>query len=188
MIQTELREKLNGNRITLKKNELEQAETIFDYVNLDRTRLGKFLPWVEFTNTLQDEIDYIKHTHEKWEEKSLFDFGIFDNKSNTYMGNIGVHTIDWFNSSCEIGYWILGKFEGQGFVSDALKTLEKHLFEIGFNRIEIRCSDLNERSANIPKSNAFVFEGELRQNTIQMGSYRNTKVFSKLASDFSRNS
>ena len=29
------------------------------------------------------------------------------------MGNLGVHTIAWESRCCELGYWILGDFEGQ---------------------------------------------------------------------------
>lgn len=184
MQKTMLDEKILGKKVKLKKLSMELAETIFKYVDQDRERLGKFLPWVEFTKTIEDEIEYIQLSHEKWNDFSLYDFAIYETKSNTYLGNIGVHTIDWVNNACEIGYWILGKFEGKGFISDALEALEKELFKVGFNRIEIRCSSINERSANIPIANGYTLEGELKQNSIEMGKYRNTKIFAKLASSF----
>ena len=175
---------LNGSKVILKRHSLDLAETMFNYVDQDRERLRQFLPWVDQTKTLDDEIGYIKHTHQKWDEYILFDYGIFDIESNTYLGNIGTHTISWNNNCCEIGYWILGKYEGKGFISNALKTLEKHIFDLGFNRIEVRCSDLNEKSANVPKNNGYTLEGELRKNAIELGHYRNTKIFSKLKTEY----
>ncbi len=63
---------------------------MFNYVDQDRERLRQFLPWVDLTKTLEDEIGYIKHTHERWDDYTLFDYGIFDTESNTYLGNIAI--------------------------------------------------------------------------------------------------
>ncbi len=177
---------LLGNRIYIKKHDEYLAETMFYYVDSDRERLGKFLPWVLFSKTVQDELNYIRHTHRCWDDGTIFDFGIFLKENNLYIGNIGVHTIHWKNNRCEIGYWILGKFEGQGYVSEAVRLLEKHLFEIGFHRIEIRCSSLNFRSANVPVSCGYFFEGILKDNTldIEYEKYSDMYVFSKISTSY----
>lgn len=175
-----LREVLTGERIELRKHSVSMAQTMFDYVQADRDRLDQFLPWVQYINTVEDELNYIKSTHKRWEEGTLFDYGIFDKTTNIYMGNVGVHTIKWNHECAELGYWILGKFEGHGFMSDAVKLLEAELFRVGFHRVEIRCSDINARSANVPIRCGYHLDGMLRENAIEKGKFRNTKVFSKL--------
>jgi ribosomal-protein-serine acetyltransferase len=97
------------------------------------------------------------------------------------MGNIGVHSISWENNRCELGYWILGKHQGSGFVSDAVKTLEKMLFEIGFHRIEIQCDPANVRSAAVPLRNGYQFEGVLRDRTLECDRYRDSAMYAKLS-------
>lgn len=67
------------------------------------------------------------------------------------MGNLGVHTISWENDRREIGYWILGQFEGQGYMTEAVDAVTAELFRHGFNRVEIRCSSLNSKSAGVPE-------------------------------------
>lgn len=176
-------EKLNGNRITLKKHPLELAQTIFDYVVQDRQRLGKFLPWVDFITKVEDEEKYIKMTHDKWEDCSLFDYGIY-NEEDTYIGNIGVHSLVFAHDRAELGYWILGKYEGQGYISEAVQVIERYLFQEGFQRVQIRCSDLNSRSENVPKRCGYVYEGTSRNDAIEKGEYRSTKTFSKLCHEF----
>jgi len=173
---------LKGSRISLKKHDLELASLMFNYVDKDRARLDRFLPWVQYVNTAEDEKNYITQTHEWWEQGIHFDFGIFINQS-TYVGNIGVHSISWANNNCELGYWILGDFEGQGYISEAVLLLEKHLFEVGFHRIQIRCSDLNEKSERVPMRCKYHLEGISREDAIEKGEYRNTKTFSKLVTD-----
>ena len=149
------KEKLDGERIYLKKHDVTLAQTMFDYVDKDRERLSRFLAWVDFTKTVQDEINYIKHTHECWDNGNLFDYGIYRKDDDEYLGNCGVHTIRWDHDCCELGYWILGDFEGQGFMSESVRILERYLFSEGFNRVQIRCSDLNGRSENVPANKRF---------------------------------
>ena len=156
---------------------------MFQAVNNDRIRLGKFLPWVPFTQTEMDSLKWIQSTRQWWDEGILFDYGIFLKESNCYLGNIGVHEIKWEFDRCEIGYWISGEHEGQGYMSEALRTLEKHLFDMGFHRIEVRCSSRNERSANVPKACGYKLDGILREDSIEHEQYRSTLVFSKLATD-----
>ena len=122
-------------------------------------------------------------THENWDKYTLYDFGIFHNDTHTYMGNVGVHSIAWQHERCELGYWILGDFEGKGFMSDAVRGLEKSCFELGFHRVEIRCSSLNKRSASIPQRLGYRLDGTLIQDTIEQGRHRDTLVYGKLRKD-----
>jgi RimJ/RimL family protein N-acetyltransferase len=170
-------------RLTLKKHTLDLAQTMFAYVDQDRDRLRQFLPWVDATKTVQDEVDYIKMTHENWDNHEFYDFGIFCNETGIYMGNVGIHAIAWQHARCEIGYWILGDFEGQGFMSEAVTGLEEICFALGFHRVEIRCSSLNTRSASVPRRLGYVLEGVLRQNSLELGRYRDMLIFGKIASD-----
>jgi len=98
------------------------------------------------------------------------------------MGNAGVHSISWENHRCELGYWILGSFEGQGYMAEAVATIEATCFKRGFNRIEIRCSSLNERSASVPKRLGYKLDGVLREEKVEAGRYRDTLVFAKIRS------
>ncbi|MDA8243850.1 MAG: GNAT family protein [Elusimicrobia bacterium] len=167
-------------RLELRKHVPELAETMFRYVDQDRDRLRVFLPWVDTTKSVDDETAYIKMTSAGWEKGTFFDYGLFERKSGTYMGNIGVHNIAWAHDRCELGYWILGEFEGKGFVSEAVEALEKVCFALGFHRVEIRCASCNPRSAGVPRRLGYSLDGTLRENCIELGSYRDTLVFGKL--------
>ena len=143
MEKTFLPEEIAGERIVLRRHQAGLAQTMFDYVNKDRARLRVHLPFVDYTKTVDDEAKYIDSANENWNQFTLFDFGIFRKTDSVYMGNVGVHSIDWKSEVCEFGYWILGDFEGQGYVSEAVCVLERACFAIGFERVEIRCSSVN---------------------------------------------
>ncbi len=156
---------------------------MFRYVDRDRDRLRRWLFWVDAMQSADDERAWIEKAIAEWDAGELFGYGIFRRADGLYLGNIGVHAIAWEHARCEIGYWILGDFEGAGFMSEAVRVLERALFAHGFNRIEIRCDALNARSAGVPRRNGYALEGTLRQHAYEQGRFRDTLVFSKLASD-----
>jgi len=171
---------LESERIVLKKHELSLAPLMFEFVDRDRERLRRFLPWVDTTTKVEDEVKYIQFALESWDQFTLFDYGIFRRGDDQYMGNIGFHSISWENERTEVGYWILGEFEGRGYMSEAVSALEKVGFEMGFHRIEIRCSAKNLRSAKVPERCGYTLEARLREDAIVSGDRRDTLIFAKV--------
>lgn len=167
-------------RVTLKKHSLDLANTMYTHIEKNRERLRQFLPWVDLTNSAEDTLKYIKSTHEKWSQCSEYNYGIFLDTEAVYIGNVGVHSISWPNNRCELGYWIIEDYEGKGFVTDAIRGIEEIAFNLGFNRLEIRCSSLNKRSASLPTRLGYRLEGLLYQDSIERGIYRDTLIFAKL--------
>jgi ribosomal-protein-serine acetyltransferase len=184
MKKKELPKIIKTRRTVLKKTSVKSAPLMFSYIERDRNKLRKFLPWVDKIKSIKDEVNYIKDSQKKWKTRFLFDFGLFRKKDNAYMGNLGVHTIKWDEDCCELGYWILSSFEGQGYMSEAVCSLEKEIFKLGFNRVEIRCSPNNNRSKNIPKRLGYRYEGTLRKNRKENKGYVNSMVFGKLKSEW----
>lgn len=171
---------IQGSRIVLRQHRAEFAELIFSYVERDRERLNRYLSWIEFTRTLDDVLSYISLATLKWEAHEMYDYGIFETVSGHYIGNLGVHSISWDHQKCEIGYWLLGEFEGRGFMTEAVALLEKTCFELGFHRIEIRCAPDNARAWRLPQRSGYRLEAHLHEDTLDAQGRRDTLVFSKL--------
>jgi len=170
---------LVGRGLVLRKHSPDDAARMFACVDRDRARLSKYLPWVPTMRTLQDEVEYVRHTHLMWKELKEFDYSIVTDAGH-YVGNIGAHTVHWESERCEIGYWIAAGFEGRGLLSSALRALEKALFESGFRRIEIRCLAENTRSVAVAERNSYVLEGTLRARTKMGDRYLDELIFAKL--------
>jgi len=178
-----LPETISAKRLTLRKHRVEMAEVMFRHVDRDRARLGKFLPWVAWTRGIHDEREYIEMTQRQWEDYKMFDYGVFLNEGDVYVGNVGVHTIAWEHNRCELGYWILAEYEGRGLISEAVKALETVLFSAGFFRIEIRCNGLNRRSGAVAERCGYTLEARLRKHVIENGQRRDTLIYAKLKPD-----
>lgn len=176
-------ENLQNDELILKRVHVDFVQTIYELVSKNRKYLGEFLPWIEGINSLEDEKESIGIISKRWDEQSMFDYMIFIKDSDTYIGNIGIHTINWSINRAELGYWIGENFQGNGYVTKACRILEQELFKMGFHRIQICCSDKNTSSSKVPERLGYIYEGTLRENAIVNGAYRNTKYYSKLKTD-----
>ena len=183
MEKKDLPTEIEVDRIVLRKHDPAVAPLMFEAVNGDRARLGRFMPWVAKTQTLADSEKYIQECEKAWSEGTLYDFGIYLRQTKKYIGNIGVHHIDWASDKCELGYWIEEAFEGHGYMTEAAAAMEEILFAHGFNRIEIRCDPTNARSTKIPDRLGFILEGRLRENFRVNGKLVDSRVYAKLKSD-----
>ncbi|MDA3779239.1 MAG: GNAT family protein [Bacteroidales bacterium] len=178
-----LKESLEGDNIILKRHEISFAQKMFEYVCKDKERLSRFLPWPPHIKTVDDEIKFIEESNETWDRYASAGYGIFRKKDKEYLGNIGAFNFNWNHERCEIGYWILGDFEGKGYMREAVQALEDELFLIGFNRIVIMCDKENQRSKKIPSSLGYTFEGSLRDLMKTNEKYVTLEVHSKLRKD-----
>lgn len=179
-----LPELIEGSRVLLRPHHPELAVLMFQTIDGDRDRLGRFLPWVPHNKTVSDSETYIRETTRKRESFESFDYAIYRATDGTYLGNAGLHSIAWERARCEIGYWIAGPFEGQGYVRDAVDALTRACFKAGFHRVEIRCAPANERSAKVPLSLGFRFEARLEEDSSENGVWRDTLVFAALSSRY----
>lgn len=177
---------LASDRVVLRRHDPALADLMFRSVDSERERLRRFLLWVDNTRTVEDIHAYIRHTLEGREKGTVADYALFDARTQTYMGNVGMHAIQWEHACIELGYWILSAFEGKGFMSEAVRLLERACFDMGFHRVEIRCNALNTRSAAVARRMGYELEGTLRENSIEYGEYRDTLIFAKLADQGNR--
>ncbi len=184
-----LKQKLIGKRIVLKrlKPTIKMASAIFKTVDANRRHLEPWFPWVKLEVDIESALKYLFDVEAKFKIGEKVDYGIY--LDNEYIGNVGVFNIHKKNKSAEIGYWLSKEFTRQGYMTEAVKTLEKECFLNGnLNRIQIRCDERNIPSAGVAKKCGYIFEGKYRADVYSEyhRDLRNTLIFSKLKSEFKK--
>jgi ribosomal-protein-serine acetyltransferase len=163
--------------------EERHASPLFAAVEREREHLRPWLPWVESTRTEEDTLSFIRSVLAQFAENRGFAAGIWN--GTRLAGTIGVHRIDWLNRRVEIGYWLGREYQGRGIMTEACRVVVTHLFsELELQRVEIRCTVENARSAAIAKRLGFTLEGTLRQAQFAAGRYRDTLLFAMLRQDW----
>jgi ribosomal-protein-serine acetyltransferase len=136
----------------------EDAEPLFEVVQLNRAYLRQWLPWVDRTITAADPLHFIRESQAAYERGDRMDAAIW--VEGELAGCIGHHAIDHANRSVSLGYWIAQAHEGNGIITRSCHLLLDYLFdERALHRVEIRCGTGNTRSCAVPQRLGFRREG-----------------------------
>jgi len=143
---------------SLRRLTLEDAEAVFQVVDVNRERLAEWMPWIDGTQGVEDQRAWIARVTADPDERE--GVGIF--VDGRYVGGAGL-SVGPFRFAGEIGYWIDAAHEGRGLVTRAVRALVDLGFgELGLHRIAIRAGVDNARSRAIPERLGFTREGVLR--------------------------
>jgi ribosomal-protein-serine acetyltransferase len=167
------------NNVSLRIRTKEDALEVFNLVKLNKNYLGKYLPWVYETRTVEDTERFIERVSTTFEKGESCDFGIYyDDK---IIGSGGFNVIDSRNKVGYVGYLIAEEFQGRGIVT----TLVKKMLEIaketyGLHRIVILVDVENERSKAIPRRLGFTLEGIEKDSKFYNEAFHSMEVWSLL--------
>jgi len=152
----------------LKKKDLKQ--TIFWLQDPD---VNKFLSNNFSDLTYDKELEWLKEMN-----SSLIDFvfGIEDVKTKKYIGNCGIHKVDWENKICEFGIFIGDKnYWGHNFGTDSTKAIIKLAFKkLKLKKIKLFVYEYNNRAINTYKKCGFKISNILLNDHFFNDSYWNT--------------
>lgn len=163
--------------------EMRHAEELFVLTDQSRTYLREWLPWLDFTKTVNDSKQYIESTLKQFASNNGFQAGIW--YKGELAGVIGLHQINWSNKSTSIGYWLGENFQGKGLMTTACKGVIDYCFkELKLNRIEIRVATENHKSAAIPEKLGFKKEGCVQQVEWLYDKYVNHYIFGLTKEDY----
>jgi ribosomal-protein-serine acetyltransferase len=118
-----------------------------------------------------------------WLPREGFTWLLWCKQTGELIGLSGMHHINWTVPAVEIGYWVRTSMAGQGYVTEAVRTITRFAFDVlGAQRVEIRCDERNERSAAVARRAGFTLEGILRNERRHHLSQelRNTMVFAAI--------
>lgn len=182
-----MKEVLIGKRIKLCRPVCcpETGKAIFTIVNKCKE---EFIPWLgwgaDYTN--ENALNFLKTAESDWKNNAQFVYAIY--LENTFIGVISALNIAWQHKRAEIGYWLDTYYTGNGYMTEAVRMIEKELFDNNFNRIVICTDVLNVRSAKIPRTLGYKLDGILRQDIYSEPNnrFRDRNVFSKLKSDYDK--
>lgn len=171
------------NEILLERLGVDDAATIFNAVDQNREHLGKWLPFVDYTNEVKDSEAFIQTVISLRETTHNEVYTIWF--KGRFAGIIGFYNTDRVNEKTEIGYWLISNMTGHGIIQKACQVLIGIAFEkMMLNRVTIRCAVGNLPSEKIALRLGFSFEGIERGGERYHDQFFDLKVFSLLKREF----
>lgn len=159
------------------------AESVYTTVRRNAAHLIEFMHWMVPDYSMEMAHQFIRQSNEAADRRESRTFVIF--RGDSMIGAIGFASVDWTARKAEVGYWIDRDEQGKGLITRATTRLIDHAFhELGLNKVLIRCSSLNKKSAAVPERLGFKLEGVLRQSEFRNGSLHDFLYFGLLASEW----
>jgi ribosomal-protein-serine acetyltransferase len=170
---------LRGERVVVRPYREEDAQVLQEAVEESREHIRPWLPFSYQHQNIEESLIWINEQRAQWILRKNMNCGIFDAATDRFLGGAGLMVRNWDIPYLEIGYWLRASVEGKGYMSEAVRLLTNYaLEELGAKRVEIRCDELNTRSANVARRLGYVQEALLHNNFLAPdGRVRNTLIF-----------
>lgn len=159
---------LETKKTILKKYQTGEGIHLYKLINNNRERLKNWFPKTvsSITDVIKAE-EFILERIKGMQENKNFSFGIWEKISNTLIGHLFLHDIDWTIAKVELGFYITKEKEGKGLMKEALSIVIKFCFEtLELKKILLRIAPENERSTILSENLGFTKEGIIRNDFI----------------------
>jgi RimJ/RimL family protein N-acetyltransferase len=168
-----------SERLVIRAPRLEDAEALVEAIAETHEELRPWMPWAQQVPSLDAQRAHLREARRLFEAGEDIPLYLVSTTNARVVGGRGLHRSDWSVPRFEIGYWVRTACARQGFATEAVRAIAAAAFAaLGARRVEIRCSDANERSWRVAERAGFVLEGVLRhEGRHPGGSLRDTRVY-----------
>jgi RimJ/RimL family protein N-acetyltransferase len=148
--------------------------------------LRPWMPWAKDPPSLEQSEENSRMAYSLFLSRQDITLRLIHKESGLFLGSSGLHPRDWSVPKFETGYWCRKRFEGHGYITEAVKGILQFGFQVlNAKRIEVRCDPANRRSIGVAERIGLNREGELRHDAVGMdGRIRNTLVFALTDEDW----
>ena len=122
-----LMKEIRTERLLIKTPEIDDKFELTQLIN-DKDVI-KWLSEIPFPYTLCHAEEFIERSRERVLKQERYNFKIFQDKK--MIGGIGLSEFN--NKSCQVGYWLGKKYWGNGFATEALKSI----LDFGFHQLNL---------------------------------------------------
>jgi RimJ/RimL family protein N-acetyltransferase len=172
-----------SERLTIRAPKVEDTPEVWKSICNSLPVFKEWFPWAQTEPILAEREENIREAVANFITRKDLRFHLYLKETGEFIGSTGLHRIDWTLPKFEIGYWLDTKFEGHGYMSEAVERLTQFAFEeLGARRVEIRCDEENVKSRSVAERVGFTLEGTLRQDSLSPDGnvLRNTCIYAKI--------
>ena len=169
--------------VVLRQIAESDAEVLMALIDLNRSSLREWLPWVDFTTDIRHVVRFIGRSIAQAADDNGLTFGIVCD--GVLAGVLGQHHVDALNRKTELGYWLDPEHRGRGIVTRSTARLTDYAFtDQDCNRVVLHCAVGNVKSRAVAERLGFVQEGILREAEWLNEHYVDLVVYSMLKSQW----
>ena len=165
---------INTERLLLREINEDDLENVFH--GLSNNEVTKYYA-VSF-NSLEETKTQMAWYKNLRREKTGIWWAICSREDKTFFGAIGYNDWDEEHHKAELGFWLLPKYWGNGFIKEAIPLIIGYGFEqLKLHRIEAYVESENGNSSRTFKSLTFNYEGCLRDCELKNDQFISLDVY-----------
>lgn len=169
---------LGEDKIKLILPEKEHAKDLYKIVEEYRSDIARWLPWADETNSVEDELNFIKFAREETANYKALILTILMNDKP--VGMLDLHNISEKNRRAEVGYWISNAVQGRGIMTESVKRLVDIAFNaLNLHKITIIAESENIKSRAVAERLNFEYEATLKEHLIYKEDFKDFVLYSK---------
>jgi ribosomal-protein-serine acetyltransferase len=175
---------LESPRLLLAPLEPADGPDLWDAVEGSRAHLEPWLPWVPFNNDPEASYRYADASAVDWDHGRACRFSMREKKTLNLVGVVGLETFAHPHQSVELGYWLRRESTGQGFMTEAARSVITWAFSrLNAHRVRVAAATDNHASLGVIRRLGFRFEGISREAERCHGRWLDHAVFALLVTD-----
>ena len=138
---------LTTERLTLRQLSIDDTQNIFALRS--DTEINKYLDR-EPSKTIEDAINFINKVNDNIKKNNSLYWVITYTKTKTFVGTICLFDFSNEKNSCEIGYELMTKFQGQGIMKEATEEVINYAIQkMQFQKIVAFTHNRNQNSTKL---------------------------------------
>lgn len=178
-------DELETERLTVRAPRFGDGAEMHEAVRESIDNLRPWMPWAQTLPSPEEDQERMRAERLSFLARENLMLLLFLKGTDTLVGSSGLHRINWQVPKFEIGYWVRRRFQGKGYISEAVVGITQFAFDVlGARRVEIRVDDRNKRSWRIPERLGFSLEAILQNDERDVdGNLRNTRIYARVKMD-----
>ena len=175
---------LTDHAVTVRPWHPDDAPALFEAIRESIDYLNRWLPWAKDYQSVADAERWIAAGDRELQAGTSLRCGIFDAKTQTCLGGVGLNRIERRDRVASLGYWRRKGAAERGVATRAARLLARHaLTQGGFHRIDILVAVTNGPSQSVARKLGAKFEGTLRDRLWVRTQCHDAQLYSLLKSD-----
>jgi ribosomal-protein-serine acetyltransferase len=146
-----------ADRVVIRPYRADHARAVWAAIEESRDSLAMWIPDIARRQTVS-EVRAALHNLEKARRRNRSAlFAIWRQGDETFLGEVGLHDLDFAARSATVGYWLRPSARGYGFMDDALRLIHQYAaVELGLGTLQAHIALENVASRRIAERNDYV--------------------------------
>ncbi len=168
-----------GEGLELRSLHRGLAARIFQTVDAEREQLGRWLPWVQYTQGMPDTVKFLQDARDLFLRGDGVHGAVWD--QDEFVGMMALRVTSKLDRKGHVGYWLCKRAQGRGVITRLLGSFLSYCFqEWKLHRLELHCATDNEASCRVAIRLGFRYEGLMREAQWVNGEFADMNLYAML--------